>query len=70
MNKKFFIGAGIIVAVTAVVFIILLSVSKPSTFEVKDGNFIIGGSFGITVPISGISGLEMTDNPPKIVTRT
>jgi hypothetical protein len=58
------------VAITVFVAFLLLKDSKPSAVEIKDGNLIISGSFGLTVPISGISDLKMTESPPKITSRT
>lgn len=70
MKHNVFIGAGIIVVVASVVFIMILKINKPSSFDIKDGDFIIGGSFGVTVPMTGIADLELSDVPPTIVTRT
>ena len=70
MKSKLVITLGIIITVSVAILIMLLSISKPTTFEVKDGDIIIGGSFGVTVPVSGITGLKLIEDPPKIVTRT
>jgi hypothetical protein len=70
MKHKFFIAAGLIVVIALGVFIMMLGDSKPSSFELKDGNLVIGGSFGVSVPLSGISGLGLADIPPKIETKT
>lgn len=70
MKPKYIFAGVVVIAVAIFLFIMLSSVNKPSTFEVKDGDFIIGGAFGVTVPVSGISGLNLTDTPPNIVTKT
>jgi hypothetical protein len=70
MKLKIFIGVAIVVAAAAAVFIMMMGDSKPSPFEVSSGNLIIGGSFGITVPVSDVTGLDITEAPPEIETKT
>jgi hypothetical protein len=70
MKPKLFIAVGLIVVITVVVGFMLLKDSKPSAIEIKDGNLIISGSFGLTVPVSGISDLNITEAAPKIASRT
>jgi hypothetical protein len=70
MKLKIFIGAAIVVAAAAAVFIMMMGDSKPSPFEVSSGDLVIGGSFGVTVPLADITDLDLTDVPPEIKTKT
>lgn len=69
-QKQLIIAVAMIVIVAAVVIIMLNADSKPSTMEVRDGSLVIGGSFGVTVPVSEISGLEWQDALPGIGRKT
>ncbi len=62
--------AVIIVAVGIGVAIMMSSSSQPATYELKDGNLVIGGMFGTSVPLADITSLELTDSAPDIKTRT
>lgn len=60
----------VVVFVAAVVFFMMNRDSKSSSFEVSNGNLIISGSFGITVPIAEIADLRLSDSMPVITTKT
>jgi len=66
MKQKYTVAAVLIVVIAAVVLLFMLKDSKPSTFELEDGNLVIGGSFGVTVPVTEISGLTLTETAPVI----
>ncbi|NMC56704.1 MAG: hypothetical protein GYA50_05750 [Eubacteriaceae bacterium] len=66
MKKSLILGIAILVVVAAGVFFMMNRDSKSSAYEIKDGNFVISGSFGTTVKLSEITGLELTDKIPQI----
>jgi hypothetical protein len=70
MRQKFIIAAALMIVISVVVVFMLLRDSKPSSFAVNDGNLIIGGAFGVTVPVAGIANPNITESPPKIASRT
>ncbi len=72
MSKKasLIIAAVIIIVVAVVVGVMMLGDSKASTYEIKDGNLVITGSFGTSVPLSEITSLALTDTAPDIKTKT
>jgi hypothetical protein len=72
MKNKFaiFAGAVIVVAVAVFVGIMMSSSSQPTACALKDGNLVIDGMFGTSVPLTDISSLELTDTTPDIQTRT
>jgi hypothetical protein len=70
MKSRILIGAAIVIAAAAAVFFMMTRDSKPSPFEISEGNLVIGGSFGVTVPLADIADLDLTDVPPEIGTKT
>jgi hypothetical protein len=63
-------AVAIIVVVAAVVFMMMSRDSKPSGFEAANGNLVISGSFAMTVPLSEISELELTNTMPSVTKKT
>ncbi len=72
MKNKFAIilGSIIVVVVTIVVIVMMNGSSKPAVYEIKGGELVITGSFGVSVPLDDIASLELTQAAPDIATRT
>ena len=67
MNKWAFIAAAVIVAaVAAIVTLMMTGDKKEAQFSVEDGALNISCSFGVTVPLDEIEGLELTQDTPLI----
>jgi hypothetical protein len=69
MKQRVIIAAAVVVVAAAAVFIMMSRDSKPSTFVVSGGNLEIKGSFGTTLPIDGISSLELKDSIPAVTSK-
>lgn len=71
MNRKYGLFTVIIIAVVVVIVaVMLVNDSQPPVYEIKDGNLAISCSFGVSVPVAEISGLELTEDKPSIKTKT
>jgi hypothetical protein len=70
MKWKIFLTAGIIIVVAIILVITFSKSSKPSSFDVKDGQLSISGAFGTNVALDEIEGLQLTELPPEVKTRT
>lgn len=66
MKKSLTLAIAILIVVAAGVFFMMSRDSKAAAYEIKDGNFVISGSFATIVPLSQITGLELTDKVPQI----
>lgn len=66
MKKSLILGIAILIVVAAGVFFMMSRDSKVAAYEIKDGSFVISGSFGTTVPLSEITDLALTDKIPQI----
>jgi hypothetical protein len=70
MKSKFLIAAVLIVVIAAGVFWMISMEQKPTVFLVDENSLQIQGSFGVTVPLQDISGLELKNEMPAIGTKT
>lgn len=70
MKIKFIFAAIVVIIVGASVFMMMNRDSKSSTYEITQDNLIIGGSFGVSVPIKEITALELTKIKPEIALKT
>lgn len=70
MKVKFIFAATVIIVIGIAVFVMMNRDSKSSTYEITQDNLIIGGSFGVSVPIKEITALELTKIKPEILAKT
>ena len=70
MKGKFLLAIVLILAVAAAVFWMISRDQQPSGFQVDGKNLQIQGSFGVTVPLNEISGLEWKNEMPAIGRKT
>lgn len=70
MKQKLVLVVTLLIVIALVLFLMMNGDSKVSPVEVKDGSLKISGSFGVTVPVSEITALEMKDTLPAISRKT
>ena len=70
MKVKNAIALVLIVVIAAVVIWMVSTEQRPTGFLLDGGNLQIQGSFGVTVPLNEITGLEMKDAVPAIGKKT
>lgn len=72
MKSKWAIAVTIIIAVAVIATVALMMNrdSQPAEFSLRDGQLVISCSFGVSVPLEEIAGLELTETVPEIDTRT
>ncbi len=70
MKKQFVIAVVLIVIIAAALFWMVSNDQKPTAYLLKGENMQIQGSYGVTVPLNEISGLELISEMPAIGRKT
>ena len=70
MKIKFLLAIVLVLVIAAAVFWMISRDQQPAGFLLEGGDLQIQGSFGITVPLDEISGLEIKNEIPAIGTKT
>lgn len=70
MKIKLLLGAALVVIIALFVIVMITKDSKSSVIEMNGGNLVISGSFGTTVPLDAITGLDQVNIPPQIAKKT
>lgn len=69
-SKSGIIGLCIAIVITVVAFGSIFKVAQPAEIEVADGKVIISGSYGVEIPLSEITKVEVVDHIPRVIIRT
>jgi hypothetical protein len=69
-SKSAKIGIGILIVVVALVFGGIYKTAQPAEIKVTDGKLIISGTYGVDIPLSEITKVEVIDHLPRVIIRT